>query len=190
MSKSGSSSTVALATTLAELPHLSRQQLIDLWIEHMSKPPPKTASPSLLLRAVAYAVQERQLGGFKGPELRTLLRLGQPARSISRAPATARIVAAGSRRKDSAQVSEPVAPDRRHGAIARAKPQGLSRPPRPPALRPGTRLVREWQGKSHAVEVRADGFSWNGEVYRSLSAVALAITGARWSGNRFFRLDR
>ena len=66
-----------------------------------------------------------------------------------------------------------------------------SRPVPDPArivLRPGTRLVRDWQGKSHSVDVRADGLSWNGTVYRSLSAVALAITGARWSGNRFFRL--
>ena len=38
------------------------------------------------------------------------------------------------------------------------------------------------------MDVRADGLSWNGTVYGSLSAVALAITGARWSGNRFFRL--
>jgi hypothetical protein len=55
-------------------------------------------------------------------------------------------------------------------------------------LRPGTRLVREWQGRSHAVDVRVDGFGWNGKHYRSLSAVATAITGVRWSGNRFFRV--
>ena len=46
------------------------------------------------------------------------------------------------------------------------------------ALRPGTRLVRNWQGKSHVVEVQDECFAWNGEVYDSLSAVALAITGA------------
>jgi len=52
----------------------------------------------------------------------------------------------------------------------------------------GTRLIREWNGRSHTVDVVEDGFEWNGELYRSLSAVAQAITGARWSGPRFFRL--
>ena len=55
-------------------------------------------------------------------------------------------------------------------------------------LSPGTRLVREWNGRSHTVEVVDEGFVWNGEVHKSLSAVAHAITGARWSGPRFFGL--
>ena len=50
----------------------------------------------------------------------------------------------------------------------------------------GTRLVREWGGRTHVVDVTADGCVWNGRSYPSLSAVALAITGARWSGPRFF----
>jgi hypothetical protein len=53
-------------------------------------------------------------------------------------------------------------------------------------LCPGTRLIREWNGKSHVVEVMEKGFLWNGDPYRSLSAIARAITGARWSGPRFF----
>jgi hypothetical protein len=53
---------------------------------------------------------------------------------------------------------------------------------------PGTRLVREWNGVSHMVEVVDGGFVWNGERHSSLSAVARAITGARWSGPRFFGL--
>ena len=57
-----------------------------------------------------------------------------------------------------------------------------------PTLSPGTRLIREWNGRSHTVEVVDKGFVWNGEVHKSLSAVALAITGARWSGPRFFGL--
>lgn len=56
------------------------------------------------------------------------------------------------------------------------------------ALRPGMRLVREWNGRTHTVEVNAKGFVWNSEKYQSLSAVAHAITGARWSGPRFFGL--
>jgi hypothetical protein len=53
-------------------------------------------------------------------------------------------------------------------------------------LRPGTRLMREWKGETHVVEVSASGFRWRGQVYRSLSSVASTITGARWSGPRFF----
>ena len=55
-------------------------------------------------------------------------------------------------------------------------------------LKPGARLVREWNGATHVVEVVDDGFIWNGERHSSLSAIARAITGARWSGPRFFGL--
>ena len=55
-------------------------------------------------------------------------------------------------------------------------------------LKPGARLVREWNGSTHVVEVVDDGFIWNGERHSSLSAIARAITGARWSGPRFFGL--
>jgi len=55
-------------------------------------------------------------------------------------------------------------------------------------LQPGVRLMREWNGETHVVDVLADGYHWNSTRYRSLSAVARAITGARWSGPRFFGL--
>ncbi len=57
-----------------------------------------------------------------------------------------------------------------------------------PVLQPGARLVREWNGATHFVEVIEGGYVWNGERHRSLSAIARAITGARWSGPRFFSL--
>lgn len=57
-----------------------------------------------------------------------------------------------------------------------------------PELKPGKRLMREWHGKTHQVEVIEDGFEWQGEIYTSLSAIAKAITGAKWSGPRFFGL--
>jgi Protein of unknown function (DUF2924) len=56
------------------------------------------------------------------------------------------------------------------------------------ALRPGTILVREWDGKSQRVTVLDEGFAWNGITYRSLTEAAFAITGTRWSGPRFFGL--
>jgi hypothetical protein len=59
----------------------------------------------------------------------------------------------------------------------------------PSGIRLGTRLIREWSGVTHAVEVIESGFLWNGNRYASLSAVAREIAGARWSGPRFFGLD-
>ena len=55
-------------------------------------------------------------------------------------------------------------------------------------VKPGTRLVREWNGDTHTVLVHADGVEWCGARYRSLSVVAREITGAHWSGPRFFGL--
>jgi hypothetical protein len=52
----------------------------------------------------------------------------------------------------------------------------------------GTRLIREWQGVEHTVIVLRDGFDWEGRPYRSLSAIARAITGTRWNGWVFFGL--
>ena len=52
----------------------------------------------------------------------------------------------------------------------------------------GTRLIREWQGVEHVVTVTADGFEWQGRPYKSISAIARAITGTRWNGWVFFGL--
>ncbi len=59
-----------------------------------------------------------------------------------------------------------------------------------PAIRmkPGMRLVREWRGATHTVLVLEDGFEWNDQRRRSLSAIAREITGTRWSGPLFFGL--
>ena len=62
------------------------------------------------------------------------------------------------------------------------------RSPRP-LFKPGTRLVREWHGVTHTVVILADGVEWRGQRYRSLSVVAREITGAHWSGPRFFGLN-
>ena len=55
-------------------------------------------------------------------------------------------------------------------------------------LAQGARLVREWHGHNHHVEVIDGGFRYEGKIYRSLSMIAREITGARWSGPRFFGL--
>ena len=54
---------------------------------------------------------------------------------------------------------------------------------------PGTRFVREWNGRTIAVTVTEDGFEWESANYRSLSEIARKITGAHWSGPRFFGLS-
>tara|TARA_R110001606_G_scaffold294206_4_gene441941 strand:+ start:308 stop:709 length:402 start_codon:yes stop_codon:yes gene_type:complete len=55
-------------------------------------------------------------------------------------------------------------------------------------LRSDARLVREWNGVTHVVDRIGKGFSYRGKTYRSLSAIAKEITGAKWSGPRFFGL--
>jgi hypothetical protein len=54
----------------------------------------------------------------------------------------------------------------------------------------GTRLIRDWQGTEQVVTVLADGFDWQGRPYKSLSAIARAITGTRWNGLVFWGLKR
>ena len=68
--------------------------------------------------------------------------------------------------------------------VARRKNQIAD--PRNPVV--GTRLIREWDGVEQTVIVLKDGFDWQGRKFKSLSAVARAITGTRWNGYRFFGL--
>lgn len=89
--------------------------------------------------------------------------------------------------------------ERRLGSLPAAVVRELDRtgrgvpPPSPRQavpLTPGARLVREWNGQTIAVEVRADGFWWKDQLWRSLSEIARDVTGAHWSGPRFFGLNR
>lgn len=75
-------------------------------------------------------------------------------------------------------------------ALRRLEKTGEAISSRDIALKPGTRLVREWQGKTHHVLVLDDGFEHEGRRYRSLSQIACAITSAHWSGPRFFGLKK
>jgi len=86
-----------------------------------------------------------------------------------------------------------------HGALPASAAQMLDALARDPSakvtnpaiqLKTGTRLLREWNGKVHAVLVTEDGFLLDGRRHASLSEVARSITGARWSGPRFFGLKR
>ena len=75
----------------------------------------------------------------------------------------------------------------RLGAELKAKGRIRSVGKQPP-IKPGTRLIREWQGRTHEVAVLEEGFRWNEKAYRSLSAIAREITGTRWNGHVFFGL--
>jgi len=109
-------------------------------------PPPKRLSRDLLLRGIAYKLQENALGGLSKATLRKLQGSSQ-AESI---------------------------------ATVRRRPRSL--------FKPGTRLVREWQGTTHTVVILAEGVEWRGQRYQSLSVIAREIIGAHWSGPRFFGL--
>ena len=102
-------------------------------------------SRDLLIRAIAWRLQEEVCGGLSNSARRQLARHAQELRS-------------------SGSISVSSSAD----------------------LKPGTKLIREWQGRVHEVVIVEDGYVWSGKRYRSLSQIARIITGTRWSGPRFF----
>ena len=144
-----SGNTGDIAATLAAIPSLSRQELIEHWVSAYDRSPPRGISRRLLEYAAAYYVQVRSLGGLKPAMQQKLRRIAEPDARTEDQPTKTKT---------------------------------------PRALSPGTRLVREWHGRSHTVDVEKDGFLYEGQRYGSLSEIARAITGARWSGPRFFGL--
>ena len=70
-----------------------------------------------------------------------------------------------------------------------AAPVREGRAPLPRKLTPGTKLVRDWHGTGHTVTVLADGFEYGDQRWKSLTAIAKAITGVKWNGPRFFGLS-
>lgn len=67
---------------------------------------------------------------------------------------------------------------------------GAGSPTAPMSIAPGTRLLRSWNGRTISVLATDNGFVWEGRAYRSLSQIAREVTGAHWSGPRFFGLVR
>lgn len=90
--------------------------------------------------------------------------------------------------------------ERRHGGLPalvvrelmRVAQQGADSVALPPRaeLTPGTRLIREWNGRTISVDVLEKGFAFDNRTWRSLSEIARHVTGAHWSGLRFFGLNR
>ncbi len=137
-----------LAGDLATLPDLSLKALKARWSELYGSAPPSRLGRALMVRGIAYRLQEQNLGGLK-PAVRR--RLAQAAEDIA---------------------------------------AGRSRPAFPATIKPGTRLLREWQGVTHEVIVLEGCVQYRGQTWRSLSAVAREITGTRLSGPLFFGLKR
>jgi hypothetical protein len=130
---------------LSRLPQLDLGELRELWCRlYNSKGAPRLGR-EMLVRAVAYRMQEVASGGPRLELERELRQLGLQLQQTGR---------------------------------LRIRP----------LLKPGTRLMRVWQGRSYEVLVLDDGFSWQGTHYRSLSAIARKITGTAWSGPLFFGL--
>jgi hypothetical protein len=96
---------------------------------------------------------------------------------------------AQSRSADSSARSSAARANRRPGEPSAAAPPAGSFDPGI-VLKTGTRLVRQWRGHSHTVLVREDGFEYEDQHYRSLTVIAERITGAHWSGPRFFGLTK
>ena len=132
---------------LARLPELDLGELRQQWRSLYKTPAPPNLSRELLVRAVAYRMQELAGGGLRPEPQRQLLRIAREFKQTG-------------------------------AAALRARPE----------LKPGTRLMREWQGRTYEVLVLDAGFSWQGMRYRSLSAIARKITGTAWSGPLFFGL--
>ena len=118
------------------------------------------------------------------------LSIGAAAHQPRSARAGPGVSAAGTRIRRLAEVG--AAEPRRVGGRADPDEAGGAPTPKPapPRLKPGARLVREWHGRTHSVVVLDDAFEFEGKRYRSLTQIAREITGAHWSGPRFFGLAK
>lgn len=159
-----------LEQEVAAISDLSRDELLALWEKAYGCRPPKGVKRGLLERSAAWHLQARRLGGHSRSS-RKVLR--EAAHSIC-----------GSTNESDSERSTAASGNgtRRQSMALAQKADGSARP----ALRPGMRLVREWNGRMHAVDVTEEGFLFDDRTYRSLSAIAKRITGGHWSGPRFF----
>ncbi|KQZ20785.1 hypothetical protein ASD50_21595 [Mesorhizobium sp. Root552] len=145
---------------IAALRDLPYPELCELWAKQYGTPPPKGTRRLLLERSATYWLQVKRFGRLRASARRALKSAMMEVEATSHAK--------------SAPMSSDV--QRTKASLGAA------------VLRPGTRLLREWNGKQHLVEVLEDGFAFEDQVYRSLSAIAHRITNAHWSGPRFFGL--
>jgi hypothetical protein len=151
---------------IAALGDLTRLELGVRWESIYRVVPPKGARRILLERAIAWQIQAKAFGALRKETFQTLL----VARRIRQR--------AGSKETGNVAAQD-VVPEDVKAQTSRTR-RSL------PA--PGARLIRDWHGKTHVIDVMRDGYVWQGRTYSSLSVIAREITGARWSGPRFFGL--
>jgi Protein of unknown function (DUF2924) len=150
-----------------------------------SSAPPITPAPSIIqnLSEQIGCVQQLTLAELRA-EWRRLFRTQPPSLSrdlVSRAIAY--------RLQELAHGGLPKATRRKLAGLAKElKADGQISADPGPQIKPGARLVREWRGRTHIVTVTGEGFDYAGRSYPSLTKIARAITGAHWSGPRFFGL--
>lgn len=147
---------------IAALDTLNTKALQQKWASLYERDPPSRIRAGLLRLGIAYRLQEKAFGGLKPQTVRLLRKLATELRA-ARAPAAG----------ETEVITEV--------SVRPSVVQTLT-------LTPGTRLMREWNGVTEVVDVVADGLIWRGATYRTLSAVAVAITGTKWSGPKFFGL--
>ena len=173
-----------LETEVAKLGDLPREELVARWIKTYGCPPPKGLKRGLLERAAAWQLQAKTLGSFS-TETKKLLKAATRQLDVSLKQRTGDPGQANGIATTAAGIAPSV-------VTAHNRDSHPDDPIEPPPTRvplcPGTRLLREWNGRQHFVEVVDKGFVFDGKTYRSLSAIARRITGAHWSGPRFFGL--
>ena len=162
---------------VAAIGDLSREELIVLWQKTHGCPPPKGINRLLLERSAAWNLQAKKLGRLSGAA-RAGLRRGS---LTHKKPSLSAPQPSNSADVGHLAASAAVPPPQENLHIA-------DRTPAAPPLAMGTRLMREWNGRMHVVDVTEQGILFDGKIYRFLSSVANRITGAHWSGPRFFGL--
>jgi hypothetical protein len=168
----------ALEQEVAAIGDLSREELLARWQKAYGCPPPKGINRPLLERSAAWHLQARKLGGLSS-STRAALRVGAGKPNGGMKSGCRTEIAGG---------TDSLASECAVAAVGSAPVSAPDRKPRGPAPVVGTRLMREWNGRMHVVDVSDQGILFDGRIYGSLSAVAKRITGAHWSGPRFFGL--
>ena len=177
---------------LAKIANLSLPDLLEQWHALGFGEPPRLPLP-LLQRLLAQLLQEQVYGGLSAKAVRQLEAAANDTANGMHARSSLSSASSSSSRHSPCPSS--TSPSLSTSTSTSALPSNLPTPSkvasqrvssRQVTLRAGTRLVREWNGRTISVEVVDDHFVWNDAPYRSLSEVARAVTGTRWSGPRFF----
>ncbi len=168
---------------LATIANLSLPDLLEHWHALGFGEPPRLPLP-LLQRLLAQLLQEQVYGGLPASAMRKLeAAAGAAANHTTKSASSVSSYSSSTSPFPSTSTSASASSSHLLPASKAASRRVSSRQV---TLRAGTRLVREWNGRTISVEVVDDHFVWNDAPYRSLSEIARAVTGTRWSGPRFF----